>query len=94
MSIYPIVDILADLEDMGITRVALERTLELGIGFLKRVERYNDPETIALLKIIRAYPWILNVAEARFDRRASEYYLSKNMVDLFIDKKLWHSVGD
>jgi transcriptional regulator with XRE-family HTH domain len=59
---------LETLSEMGIKMAYLERALELPA---RTVSRWKSGESsaasLALLRAIRTYPWILEVADARFD---------------------------
>lgn len=63
---------IADLEELGYSPVAMERALQLPFGIIKK---WREGKALysaerALFKLIRARPWILNVAEAQFTPEA------------------------
>ena len=65
---HSVIDMLEALSKKGIKMSYMERALELPT---RTVARWKGGElsaaTLALLRIIRTFPWILEVAEAHFD---------------------------
>ena len=62
-------NIIEHFEQQGISIRAIERILGLHIGSLseyKTLIAQPDPAVVALLKFLRTYPWLLDVAEAKF----------------------------
>jgi DNA-binding transcriptional regulator YiaG len=69
-------NIIDSFEDMGITIPAFERVLSIPMGTVKRWKtgKINAPE-LALLRIVKTFPWILTVAECDFNKATVEYEL-------------------
>jgi hypothetical protein len=69
---------IATLAAQGWTMASCERALGLAPRTMARWKsgRLSDAAA-ALLKVLRTYPWILNVARTRFDRTAAERELAK-----------------
>ncbi|MFA5698302.1 MAG: hypothetical protein WC954_01035 [Sphaerochaeta sp.] len=69
------VNILNDLNEMGYSNALMERILGLPARTLARWknEQSINPSAaaIALMRIIRTYPWILVVADAKFDEEVA-----------------------
>lgn len=69
-----VVDMLDALSHKGIKMSYMERALELPS---RTIARWKGGElsaaTLALLRIIRTFPWILEVAEARYDQSIAKY---------------------
>lgn len=65
-------------EKFGWTQSSIERALDLKQGCLNTE---NSPEAIALMKIIRVFPWVVKVA----DRDYNERYIKKEMLHAFVD---------
>jgi hypothetical protein len=81
-------EILVEFQAEGITQTQIERTLDLGQGSLDVGNLINEPETTALLRIVRAFPWLLEVAEKRFDENESKRILLHQAVDVMVNKKI------
>lgn len=77
---------LEDLLDAGIKMSYLERTLDLPT---RTVSRWKSGESsaasVALLRAIHAFPWILDVADANFDKKYA------NMKVLNEAVRIWHT---
>ena len=74
-------NIIEYFEEKGITVPALERILGLQMGTLadyKHLIVRPDPPTVALLKFLRRFPWLLDVAEAKFDLQKSQEIFMEN----------------
>jgi hypothetical protein len=71
-----VIDMLDALSHKGIKMSYIERTLELPS---RTIARWKGGElsaaTLALLRIIRTFPWILEVADSRFDQSVAKYRL-------------------
>jgi hypothetical protein len=69
-----VIDMLDTLSHKGIKMSYIERSLELPA---RTIARWKVGElsaaTLALLRIIRTYPWILEVADAHFDQSVAKY---------------------
>jgi len=65
----------------------IERCLGLGQGFLSDSENKNKPETKALLSIIEAFPFMLDVADYKFDKKLSNLYLESIALSVLIEKR-------
>lgn len=69
-----VIDMLDNLAHKGIKMSYMERSLELPS---RTIARWKGGElsaaTLALLRIIRTFPWILEVAEARYDQSMAKY---------------------
>ena len=69
------VNILTGLNSLGLSNASMERTLGLPARTLARWK--NEPSlnpsaaALALMKIIRTFPWILAVAEQRYDQKSA-----------------------
>jgi hypothetical protein len=77
-------EILAEFQAYGITIAQIERVLDLHQGALDTGNLIDDPEIIALLKIVRTYPWLLEVAEADYDENESKRILLHHAIDQMI----------
>lgn len=79
------VRMLDTLNSMGHTNAAMERVLGLPARTLARWknEHTMSPSAagVALIRIIRTYPWILAVADERFDEGKASSALLKAAVD-------------
>jgi transposase-like protein len=61
---------LDDMNSMGITMAMLERVLELPIRTLTRWKNGDfSASALALLRILATYPWIIEVAEHKFNKK-------------------------
>lgn len=74
-----VVPMLKYLEDMGLSRRYIERALRLPVKsiddrWLRGDERDLDPVVVALLRLVRAYPWLLSVSDANFDEKVVSLY--------------------
>jgi len=71
-----VIDMLDALSQNGIKMAYMERALELPT---RTIARWKGGEvsaaTLALLRIIRTFPWILEVADAHFDLSVANYRL-------------------
>jgi hypothetical protein len=61
------------------SQVNIERALGIEIGLLSTE---SSPETVALMKVLRAFPWVLEVAERRYDK----VYADKAVIHAAIDE--------
>ncbi len=77
-------NILDDMNKVGITMAMLERVFELPSRTLTRWKNGDfSSSTLALLRIIATYPWIIGVAENKFDRNYASFVLIKVGIDEF-----------
>ena len=74
-------EILIDFQAMGISSSAIERAFDLKIGDINRANLIDDPEVLALLRIAQTYPWLLEVAQNRYDEDKSKRIMLHNAVD-------------
>jgi hypothetical protein len=81
-------EILIEFQSEGITPAAIERALDLNQDSLTISNLIDDPETIALLKIIRTYPWLLEVVEKRYDQNEAKRILLHHTIDQMINEKV------
>lgn len=74
------------LSKKGYSLAAIERALELPQRTISRWKSNKDLSSvgIALLRIIRTYPWILEVAENKFNERAAFEIYMKNAITEFM----------
>lgn len=72
-------NIIEFFEKIGISSRALERILGLQIRTLDKYKEANanpDPAEVTLLKLIRRFPWLLKVADDKFDlQKAHEIFM-------------------
>lgn len=71
---------LADLAARGVTSTYIERALSLPFGTLARLVEgaaAADPVGLALLRLVRTYPWLLAVADEHFDEDTAARLLSE-----------------
>lgn len=74
------------LGSIGVSMAYIERALELPVRTLARWKTEEcSAAAIALLRIIRTYPWILQVADARFDERVAKVTLLKETAGIVGD---------
>jgi len=79
--------IIAEFQSHGISQTSIEHALDLGFGSIERALLTDDPEMISLLRIVRTYPWLLEVAENNYDETKAERILLHNAVDIFVNEK-------
>ena len=71
-------NILDDMNKVGITMAMFERVFELPSRTLTRWKNGDfSSSTLALLRIVATYPWIISVAENRFERNHANFILIK-----------------
>ena len=77
---------LSHLSKIGYSMAAIERALELPQRTISRWKANKELSSIgiALLRIIRTYPWILEVAEKKFDFNDAWIIYIQNAVNDFI----------
>lgn len=68
----------------GYTRGCVERILNLKANSLSTEN--PAPELIALMKVIRTYPWLLKVADNNYDEFEAKRILGHVAVDLFVNQ--------
>lgn len=80
-------EILIDFQAMGITTSAIKLAFDLDQGSIEIANISDNPEMITLLKIIRTFPWLLEVAEYNYDENISKRTLLHNAVDVIMNKQ-------
>ena len=70
------VHVLTELNDLGLTSASMERALGLPARTLARWKNESslNPSTaaLALMKIIRTFPWTLAFVEQRYEKRCTQ----------------------
>jgi hypothetical protein len=84
---HKIEEMLIEFGSMGISEAAIERALDLGQGSLRVASLTEDPEATVLLRLIRVYPWLIDVAESNFDENTSQRIMLHNAVDVMMNEK-------
>ena len=69
----------------GYTQACVERILNLKINSLRTED--PAPELIALMKIIKTYPWLLKVADSNYNEFEAKRILGRTAVDLIVNKQ-------
>jgi len=87
MEMETIDGILLEFQSMGVTEAAIERSLDLKQGDIRRACLIDDPEMVALLKIVRTYPWLLEVAELGYKENSSKRIMLHNAIDIMMNKE-------
>ena len=72
---------------MEIKQATVERLLDLPFGSLSDEENLKLPETQALLRLIKEMPWLLEVAEHKFDPEAAQLILQREVINLKLEDK-------
>jgi hypothetical protein len=76
------------LSDRSINMAYFERSLQLPQRTLMRWKKDGcSASSIALLRIVRTYPWVLKVADESFDELASKKELVNQAFQTFIEMK-------
>ena len=79
--------IIDDLEANGYKAIHIERCLGLGIGTLKKWKAGNTEDvSLALLKMIRSFPNIIDVADQNFSDSAVQEFMLTQAVKMGIIK--------
>jgi hypothetical protein len=69
-------NILDDMSKLGISMAMFERVFELPSRTLTRWKNGDfSSSTLALLRIVATYPWMINVAENKFERNYANFIL-------------------
>ena len=84
---HVIEEILVEFQAQGITASAIERVFDLEQGALKSACQTDNPEIITLLRMVRVYPWLIEVAEHGFDGERSQRILLHNAVDIMMNER-------
>lgn len=70
------VNVLTELNNLGLSNASMERTLGLPARTLARWKNESSLKpsaaALALMKIIRTFPWILAVADQRYDKKSAQ----------------------
>lgn len=69
----------------GVSAASLERILELPQGTLANEKLMSRPESIALLKVLRTFPWLVDVSEVGYDTERAKNIMLKAGLQEFID---------
>jgi DNA-directed RNA polymerase subunit RPC12/RpoP len=74
----------------------MERALELPQRTISRwkTEGAVDASALALLRMIRTFPWLIEVADSKYDRNISDTICFKYIADIFLqlrDREVSHS---
>lgn len=80
-------EILLEFQAHGLTPAKIEFALDLDYGSIEKALLTDDPIMITLLKVVRTYPWLLEIAEHGYDGTESERILLHNAVNVFINEK-------
>jgi hypothetical protein len=75
-------EILEKFKESGVSQAAIERILDLRQGDLSKEE---TPELKALMSMLETFPWLLNVAEHKFDQTYARSLIAHIGVDTLID---------
>jgi hypothetical protein len=67
------------------SRVELERLLGLPIRYLEEPANVAAPETQALLRVLATFPWMVEVAEHKFDPELASLLLRRHAVGIQIE---------
>lgn len=70
--------------NFGYTQASIERALDLEIGSLSTEN--PSPELLVLMKIVKTYPWLIEVADQNYDEFEAKRILGHNAVDLHVNK--------
>ncbi len=82
-------NMLSDLQKMDISQSHIERTFDIPARTLSKWRNdRNLPSAAALsfLRIVRMFPWMLNVAEKNYDKEKGHYIALKNEMQYFFQK--------
>jgi hypothetical protein len=69
-------------EKYGISQAGIERVLDLPQHSL---DKEKGSEVVALIKMIKTFPWLISVAEKNYDRKEAKRTLLHVAVDYLID---------
>ncbi len=69
--------------NFGWTQASIERALGLEMKALSTKD--PKPELVALMKIIKVYPWLIEVADSNYDEFESKRILGHNAVDIAVN---------
>jgi hypothetical protein len=70
--------ILIELDSSGYSQSSIERVLELPTGTLDK----ENPETLALMRIVKTFPWLLKVADEHFNELESKRIMCHSAIDV------------
>ncbi|MFW5879805.1 MAG: hypothetical protein ACOCUV_03165 [bacterium] len=84
---------LGNLSNFGYSLAGIERALDLPQRTISRWRNNKEISSVglALLRIINTYPWILNVAENKFDQNSARTIYIQNAISDFL--KLYSTTG-
>ena len=78
---------LEDMNKAGISMAMFERVFELPTRTMTRWKSGDfSASVLALLRLVTTYPWLINVAENKFDRKQANYALINAAVHEFMEE--------
>jgi len=82
-----VINILNDFLHHGFNLSSMERALELPQRTLAKWKSNGKPSAagVSLLKILRCFPWILEVAENKYDFQIAQKTFTKTALDYIVD---------
>lgn len=81
-------NILENMSNVGITMAMFERVFELPARTLTRWKNGDfSASALALLRIIATYPWIIEVAEHKFERNYASFVVIKVAANELLERK-------
>ena len=81
-------NILESMSNVGITMAMFERVFELPTRTLTRWKNGDfSASSLALLRIIATYPWIIEVAENKFERNYASFVVIKVAANELLEKR-------
>jgi hypothetical protein len=63
-----------------------ERREVVDDGLVMKVRPHGEPELIALFKILRRFPWMIQVAERNFDTEAAQAYMIEAAGEILVQE--------
>jgi len=66
--------------------VHIERALQLPIGSISDPEFLKLPETVALLKVIETFPWLIEVADYGYKSDIAKLILQREAINLKLEE--------
>ena len=66
------------LNDLGYCNVQIERSLELPINYFKKIKNKKiSAATLALLRILVVFPWMIDVAAEKYNKKVADKEMIK-----------------